>query len=299
MDTLDRLPSVRVRHVSTYYETLPIGGPGGQDGFLNSAALLDTSSSPQQLLAHCLQVESIAGRRREERWGARTLDIDLLLYDDLVVTAPELVLPHPRMTFRRFALEPAAEIAGEMVHPPTGWTVAQLLENLGARPLYLALTGGHSAERSSLLQRVSTRTAVDLALDRTPYPRGHNLSRQIEFLDSRADLLEAARRTARQTLLSDFWFDDVLAWDQTEFSHNHWSQLHAHWTEHRPQEMVPNLILMMPAAVDTVAQNDAKRLRDVWKAGVPNQAPSFDLPADLELAADELVAAVQAMQKSD
>ena len=94
----------------------------------NAAALLETAIEPGPLLRLVKQLEHEWGRQTAERWAARVLDLDLLLYDRLVVETPELVVPHPRMAWRRFVLEPAAEIAPEMVHPPTGWTIAAAAE---------------------------------------------------------------------------------------------------------------------------------------------------------------------------
>jgi 2-amino-4-hydroxy-6-hydroxymethyldihydropteridine diphosphokinase len=101
----DTGPLVRV---SSLYETAPIGGPK-QGAYLNSVVVLDTLLSPQDLLARCLAIEKEHGRERRERWGPRTLDLDILLYDDLEVSEPGLTVPHPRMTERRFVLEPLLE----------------------------------------------------------------------------------------------------------------------------------------------------------------------------------------------
>ena len=94
--------------------------------------LVRTSLSPQSLLTACKDIESELGRRRIEHWGPRTIDLDLLLYDDLVLNSPELTIPHPRMTERRFMLEPAAEIANDMLHPTIGRTIGDLLKNLNS-----------------------------------------------------------------------------------------------------------------------------------------------------------------------
>ncbi|MDU0371376.1 2-amino-4-hydroxy-6-hydroxymethyldihydropteridine diphosphokinase [Hymenobacter endophyticus] len=100
-----------------------------QPAFLNQAVQLETSLTPLQLLAACQATEQQAGRERLVRWGARTLDVDILLYDHLALDLPHLQIPHPHLPERRFALVPLAEIAAATLHPPSGQTVARLLEN--------------------------------------------------------------------------------------------------------------------------------------------------------------------------
>lgn len=139
---------LRIAAVSGFRETAPIGGPQDQPAYLNAALRLETELDPHSLL-HVLQgVENELGRVRSERWGPRTVDLDLLLYDDLTLDTPELTLPHPRMSFRRFVLEPAAEVGGGMVHPTTGWTVARLLEHLDtAKPYVVVVSMGVGMSR--------------------------------------------------------------------------------------------------------------------------------------------------------
>ena len=116
----------RVAAVSRLWRTRPIGP--SQPDFLNAAALIDWPAGPRSLLSHCLELEAEAGRDRaqEERWGPRALDLDLLLAEGVVCRGPNLELPHPRLHERRFALEPAAEIAPNWVHPLLGWTIEDL-----------------------------------------------------------------------------------------------------------------------------------------------------------------------------
>ncbi|MGM0486423.1 MAG: 2-amino-4-hydroxy-6-hydroxymethyldihydropteridine diphosphokinase [Planctomycetota bacterium] len=121
---------VTLRGISRYQETLPVGGPPGQGPFLNAVIRITTDLLPLQLLARAQQVERELGRQRLERWGPRSIDIDVLLYDLLVMTTEELIIPHPRMAARRFVLEPACEVGADMIHPSTGWTVARLRARL-------------------------------------------------------------------------------------------------------------------------------------------------------------------------
>ena len=134
------LPGSRLLARSQWHETTPIGGPSGQGAFLNGSLLVDTRLSPVELSRALQNIEQSLGRQRVVRWDARVIDIDVLLFDRLQFKSPELIIPHPRLSFRRFVLEPAREIAGSMVDPTSGWTLAQLLRHLDNSPRYVAVT---------------------------------------------------------------------------------------------------------------------------------------------------------------
>lgn len=105
-----------VRAVSPVYETDPVGGPD-QGRFLNLVVELSTDLSPRELLAVCHRLESAAGRVRQERWGPRSLDVDIVWIDGVTIDEPDLQIPHPRMHERRFVLAPLADLAPELVDP--------------------------------------------------------------------------------------------------------------------------------------------------------------------------------------
>jgi len=108
--------------VSLAFETAPVGGPDGQGPYLNVVVELHTDLTPRELLELAHRLESAAGRVRQERWGERTLDVDVLWVDGVTVDEPDLVVPHPRMWERRFVLAPLRELAPDLV------TEAQLAE---------------------------------------------------------------------------------------------------------------------------------------------------------------------------
>lgn len=122
---LRAVPRTAVVAASRAWDTAPVGPP--QPRYLNAVLALETGLPPDALLRALRGIEADALRRREVRWGARTLDLDLLLHGDAVVATPSLVLPHPGLAARRFVLAPLAELAPSLVVPGTGATVAELL----------------------------------------------------------------------------------------------------------------------------------------------------------------------------
>jgi 2-amino-4-hydroxy-6-hydroxymethyldihydropteridine diphosphokinase len=108
-----------VTAVSPLYETDPVGGPAGQDPYLNLVVEIDTDLSPRELLGMCHRLEAAADRVRAERWGPRTLDVDIVWMEGHQVDEPDLQIPHPRMSSRRFVMAPLADVAPDLA--PPGW----------------------------------------------------------------------------------------------------------------------------------------------------------------------------------
>lgn len=126
--------------MSRIFRTRPVGADAGHE-FLNAAAVLRTNLSALEMLRAMHEVESIFHRIRTSHWEPRTLDLDLVLYGHQISNSPSLVLPHPAMWYRRFVLEPASEVAADMLHPILNESVQRLFERLNHRPLQLEICG--------------------------------------------------------------------------------------------------------------------------------------------------------------
>ncbi|WP_101790588.1 2-amino-4-hydroxy-6-hydroxymethyldihydropteridine diphosphokinase [Nonomuraea indica] len=129
IDTLFDAPGLEFVAVSPVYETAPVGGPGGQRPYLNAIVIVETSLPPRTLLERAQSVENAFGRERLERWGPRTLDVDLIMVGDVVCDDPDLTLPHPRAHERAFVLVPWAEADPEGRLPGHG-PISELLAGL-------------------------------------------------------------------------------------------------------------------------------------------------------------------------
>lgn len=126
---LDEAKGCHVERVSSYQVTEPYGGVE-QDDFLNACLILKTLLTPEELLEKLHEIEQSAHRERIVHWGPRTLDLDILMYDDVVMETDELVIPHVEMHLRSFVLNPLREIAPNKRHPVIGKTVSQLVDSL-------------------------------------------------------------------------------------------------------------------------------------------------------------------------
>jgi len=129
IEMIDQTVGLRVLARSPLYETEPVGGPK-QGKYLNGALKLECSLSPRQLLQELIRIEESLERIRQGKNFPRTIDLDILLYDDVSVEEDDLIVPHPRMTERLFVLEPLAVIAPDAIHPVTGLNIADHLRAL-------------------------------------------------------------------------------------------------------------------------------------------------------------------------
>lgn len=137
LNTLARIPGIQLQATSSWYRTKAVGTPQPQPDYLNGCALLAVRQSPEELLTILQATEIQFGRVGKGTLQPRTLDLDLLLYEDLVLNTPDLIIPHPRMDERAFVLVPLAEIAPDWIEPLSGNKIVKLLRNVntaGVRP---------------------------------------------------------------------------------------------------------------------------------------------------------------------
>ncbi|MBW4563452.1 MAG: 2-amino-4-hydroxy-6-hydroxymethyldihydropteridine diphosphokinase [Mojavia pulchra JT2-VF2] len=137
IESLATTPGIVLEARSNWYKTKAIGPP--QPDYLNGCAILRIFMLPQQLLENLLEIEQKFGRVRQERWGPRTLDLDLLLYDDVIVHTPTLQIPHPRMRERAFVLVPLAEIAPNWIEPLSGCVIKDLVKEVDCSDVHLLM----------------------------------------------------------------------------------------------------------------------------------------------------------------
>ncbi|MGD9126428.1 MAG: 2-amino-4-hydroxy-6-hydroxymethyldihydropteridine diphosphokinase [Planctomycetia bacterium] len=324
--SLDQAAGMHLLCASAFYETKPAGGPDRQPNFLNSAALFETTLDPHALLRLLHDTENQLGRVRTEMWGPRTIDLDLLLYENEVIDSPELTLPHPRMGWRRFVLEPAAEIAPEMCHPVIGWTIRQLWEHLNQTPRYVALAGGIGAGKTSLLSNLNQRKAVNRILEAIDPallggfyadPASHAKRVELEFLRQRTEQLEPQRLADGPNCwsVSDFWFDQSAAFARVWLDPDEYGPFFEQWQAARAKVARPRLVVFLDPPLEQLIQQvvdrgrpfeqtiDPARLAQIHHSirdelQKPDVGPVLRLSGrDAENDLDELTAALEAMEE--
>jgi 2-amino-4-hydroxy-6-hydroxymethyldihydropteridine diphosphokinase len=219
LDALRAQPGIIVERISSLVETAPVGGPPGQGHYLNAAALLRTDRTPDDVLRVLLEIETSLGRVRDLRDGPRTIDLDLLLYDDIIRDDPSLTLPHPRMHQRLFVLQPLAEIAPGVVHPVLKRTVADLLADLqdvrpfGPSPgrelagLRAVITGSTSGIGQAIARVLATGGADVIVHGRRSRDTAESIAADLRQLGVRSDVILADLREPDQCqrLVSAAW----------------------------------------------------------------------------------------------
>jgi len=208
MELLDDDFATKVLRQSRIYMTQPIGDSGGEQlPYFNAAALLSTQRDPHSLLDLLMRIERRLCRRRTVHWGSRTVDLDLLLYDEQILETPRLTIPHPRMTWRRFVLMPAAEIARTMIHPYERKTVGELLARITDRPMSAAVAGPAGSAAVAVARRLADRTdgrSIQLSSDKWA---GMLSSEAIQFGEIEGSIISCGKDTVQER-----WQPRLLGW---------------------------------------------------------------------------------------
>lgn len=313
---------IDVVNVSRFLQTRSIGGPAGQGDFLNAAVRVETSLAPERLLGELQHIEQQLSRRRQQRWGPRTIDLDLLLYDESVIVTDCLTIPHARMSFRRFVLEPAREIAPDMVHPICRRTVAQLCEHLDHALPYVALAGPIGAGKTSLARAAMSQVPGRLILEQLDTgslaafyrdPAGRAWHTEIEFLEQRKrSLVDCFAEDTKTFTLSDFWFDQSFVFAREWLPDDRLPEFESRWRSARGEVPTPKLTVHLDAPAEVLLERIKNRGRayeddleieflERLRIGFQRQIPSTGGPLlclstqDSETPLIEIVAAIQAM----
>jgi 2-amino-4-hydroxy-6-hydroxymethyldihydropteridine diphosphokinase len=141
--------------LSRLFRTPPVGGPSGQPPFINAVAVAEVDGSPWEAWHAIREVEQLLGRQRQERWEARRIDLDILLFEHQRIWTPHFKVPHPRMCMRRFILEPAMDVAADWLDPVSRCTIAELTKSLRTGPASLVLIADPALRPSQLLEQAS------------------------------------------------------------------------------------------------------------------------------------------------
>ena len=152
-------PQIEVRQRSGLYRTAPVGHAAGGE-FLNAVCGASTTLAPLEVLDLLQSIESTLGRTREIHWGPRTLDLDLLFFDEQIICEPRLTVPHPAAWYRRFVVDPLVEIAPTLRHPVLNLTVGELRQRLRVRPLSIAFGAPWAALVEQLRPEVASRFPI-------------------------------------------------------------------------------------------------------------------------------------------
>jgi 2-amino-4-hydroxy-6-hydroxymethyldihydropteridine diphosphokinase len=283
VERLTRAERVRLIARSRWHQTNAVGGPPGQGPFLNGVVLVETSLRPEAVWGVLVRIETELGRRRHARWGPRTVDLDLLLYDEVVLESDRLVVPHPRMAWRRFVLEPAAEVAPDMVCPTIGWSVSRLLDHLNTATPYVAIAGPIAAGKTQLAGQLAasgtgTLLAEQVSAERLEALYGNSYGTawevEIEFLGERARLLRSDRPQwshRRRLWVSDFWFDQCLAYASVWLRPNQLDAYRPKWEEARRTVVSPKLTVLLDAPAGVLVERIRRRGRPAEMALTEDQ----------------------------
>ena len=270
----------QISHVKTssFYETSPLGSPD-QPNFLNAIAQVHTSLSCRELFQVLDSIEQDMGRKRDIHWGPRTIDLDLLLYDERVIDEPDLKVPHPQMHLRSFVLKGMCELAEECVHPQLNQTMRQLYQWLNGRDFFLnsqqpqliSIAGNIGVGKTTLASRLAERLDAQFITekyDENPYLAdvyaGHTelaLDSELFFLSSSASQLRKKKLKAGNRYISDYVFDKALIYASGWLSESDLKAYKKHYDSVMEGVGAPVLVIYMQDSITNCLQRIHQRNR--------------------------------------
>ena len=272
MELLRFMPGIRLVSVSRYRDTRPIGGPPGQRVFLNGACLFETDLAPHDVLGMLAAVENTLDRERGERWGPRTVDLDLLLYDDVVLDTESLTLPHPRMVTRRFVLEPCVEIAPNLVHPVAGCTLEGLLKSISSPHPHVAVVGVPGVGAAEVAAAIADATLARLVSAPPEYAVVGGMATRLDATAG-GDLAwqHAAEACAKPLLakrwsqdphgtVADYWLDTVRLAAADSFEAEPLARFESFFARVAAETVPPHVAILLVASPDVLEKRNALRV---------------------------------------
>lgn len=278
LSVLEACPSVLSVQASSFYETPPLGS-ADQPTFLNAVVEIKTSFSYRQLFELLRQIEHDMGRQRNQTWQPRTIDLDLLLYDDAVINEVDLVIPHSQMHLRSFVLKGLCELLPEKKHPQLGCSVKTLYECLSGcdfftdpeKPQLISIAGnigvGKTTLASGLAERLNAKFITE-KYDENPYladvyagQKELALDSELFFLSSSASQLRKENLTASQCYVSDYVFDKALIYASGWLTGGDLETYRRHYESVQSDVADPVLVIYMQDSLENCMERIHRRNR--------------------------------------
>ena len=216
------------------------------------------------LLAALREIETALGRRRDgPRWSPRSIDLDLLLFGSQIIGSADLTVPHPRMAFRRFVIEPAAEVAPTMIHPTIGWTLAELRDHLRDAPSYVAIAGARARANRNWRPKCPARSAhvshgsrgaANHAIEphQRVWPDMGVGDRITQLAIGRIDRSKLGEEELRETVVSDYWFDQAMCFAPLTLASSRLDEFNQLWHSAAATVLQPKLLVLLDAPVESI-----------------------------------------------